>query len=165
MRIHSIQRFIIDIFKNQYSIEWNLSFGYMEMVELVKFTLTDAIKNSDYLQQNRNIDPIYIELAEYTLLTLHKIYPFSSYFDDLSGRSETEVFKTFVLVWADAFMTKKMSCKKKINDAIQQILDMQLEYPPSLPQVISAYHGKLEKKDSPYMGGSDAYFYIPDDTL
>jgi len=133
------------------------------MVEIVEFDLKNALKEFDFFQQNEKIDPIYIELAEYTLLTLHKVYPFSSDFNDLSGNPQSECFKSFVVVWADTFMTKKMSCIHTIKKAIQNIIDLDCEYPPSLPQVIFAYFGRLEKKDLYYSGINHHNFYIPDD--
>ena len=135
------------------------------MVEIVKFDLKNTLKESDFFQQNEKIEPIYIELAEYTLLTLHKIYPFSSDFDDLSGSPENECFKSFVVVWADAFMSKKMSCIHTIKQAIDNIINLECEYPPSLPQVIAAYFGRLEKRDLYYSGISHQNFYVPDDEL
>lgn len=127
----------------------------MEMVEIVKFTLNNALNKSDFLQENTHIDPIYIEVAEYTLLTLQKFYPFSTIFEDFSENNLDEAFKSFVVVWADVFMTEKMSCKKTITHAIKQIIDLGTEYPPTLPQVITAYHGKLEKRDLFYVYEDD----------
>ncbi|HHS8316156.1 TPA: replicative helicase loader/inhibitor [Legionella pneumophila] len=115
------------------------------MVEVIPFRVKDAFKRSGFHYANESIESIYIEIAEYALTTLYQVYPFAPAFEDVSKDDPNEQFKRCVTIWADFFMSENMSSIEKMNDAIQTIIRLGRMFPPSLPEVIHAYHGRLEK--------------------
>ncbi|WP_131751200.1 MULTISPECIES: hypothetical protein [Legionella] len=137
-------------------------------MEIIKFEIKNSLRNASFLT-NEKIEPLYFELAEYVLITLYKIYPFSSAYEGYSSEDPNVQFQQTVLFWADTFMDKKITSKEKLTAAIRQIIDAGLDYPPSLPQVINAYFGRkvtsFEEKilDSMYSQFENAQFELDED--